>query len=213
MRRKALARRAKTQTEANDKVWDSSRKTEKALDTLAILCARFEKVSRDFGGCRTKKSSTRSSWRCRMPWEKPRRFRGLQRSLQKQVHGSLGPPGFHTTARELQTCTFQGSGLQKHQQNSTKGPQERERRMKIVAGKGRKRAKFWAVRRRVVQRRVVRRRGVQRRIVQRGGVHRRGGPAEGSIGNGCRVRGFGFSSGFSGRKQKQNKNKMKREMS
>ena len=34
-----------------------------------------------------------------------------------------------------------------------------------------------------------------------------GCPAEG----GCRVRGFGFSSGFWGRKQKQNKNKMKRE--
>ena len=27
--------------------------------------------------------------------------------------GLVGPPGFHTTARELQTCTFEGPGLQK----------------------------------------------------------------------------------------------------
>ena len=42
-----------------------------------------------------------------------------------------------------------------------------------------------------------------------GGRVQRKGPSE----MGCRVRGFGFSSGFWGRKQKQNKNKMKREMS
>ena len=90
--------------------------------------------------------------------------------------------------------------------------------MKIVAGGGKKRAKFWAVRRRIVGRRVVQRRVVQRRVVQRRVVQRRvvqrrvvqrRGPSE----MGCRVRGFGFSSGFWGRKQKQNKNKMKREMS
>ena len=39
----------KTQTEANDKAWDFLGKTEKALETLAILYARFEKVSRDLG--------------------------------------------------------------------------------------------------------------------------------------------------------------------
>ena len=39
----------------------------------------------------------------------------------------LGPPGFHTTARELQTCTFEGTGLQKHHQNSTRRPPERDR--------------------------------------------------------------------------------------
>ena len=33
-----------------------------------------------------------------------------------------GPLGLHTTTRELQKCTFQGPGLQKHHQNSTKGP-------------------------------------------------------------------------------------------
>ena len=56
--------------------------------------------------------------------------------------GLVGPPGFHTTARELQTCTFQGPGLQKHQQNSTKGPQERERRKKFVAGGGKKKSEI-----------------------------------------------------------------------
>ena len=45
--------------------------------------------------------------------------------------------------------TFEGPGLQKHHQKSTKGPQERERRMKIAA---------------VVRRRVVRRRVVQGRV-------------------------------------------------
>ena len=39
-------------------------------------------------------------------------------------------------------CTFQGSGLRKHQQNSTKGPQERERRMKIVAGGGKRKSEI-----------------------------------------------------------------------
>ena len=46
-----------------------------------------------------------------------------------------------------------------------------------------------------------------------GGSPEGGGPAEGSIGNGVQVLGFGFSSGFWGRKQKQHKNKMKIEMS
>ena len=55
-----------------------------------------------------------------------------------------GRRGSHTTARELQTCTFQGPGASKHHQNSTNGPQERERRKKIVAGGGKKSGKFWA---------------------------------------------------------------------
>ena len=51
----------------------------------------------------------------------------------------LGPPGLHTTARELQTCTFQGPGPSKHHQNSTRRHQKREDKMKIVAGEGKKR--------------------------------------------------------------------------
>ena len=67
---------------------------------------------------------------------------------------SGGAAGVSHDSPRAQTCTFEGPGLQKHQQNSTKGPQ-RERRMK--------RAKFWAVRRRVVRRKVVRRKVVQRK--------------------------------------------------
>ena len=103
-------------------------------------------------------------------------------------------PGFHTTAR-AQMCTFEGSGFQKHQQNSTKGPQERERRMKIVARGGKKE---------------------ERNFGRSGGGLSGGGLSSGggfTAGGGSSVRGFGFSSGFSGRKQKQNKNKMMREMS
>ena len=63
-----------------------------------------------------------------------------------------------------QTCTFEGSGLQKHHQNSTKRTNKRgKKRIKTVAGEGKKRAKFWAVRRRGVRRREVPRRGVRRR--------------------------------------------------
>ena len=49
------------------------------------------------------------------------------------------------------------SGFQrsKHHQNSTRRHPERHRKSETVAGKGRKRAKFWAVRRRGVRRRVV----------------------------------------------------------
>ena len=47
---------------------------------------------------------------------------------------ALGPPGFHKTTRELQTCTFKGPGAS----NTTKIPredtQERGERMKIVSG-------------------------------------------------------------------------------
>ena len=39
----------KTQIEAHERSWDMNRKTEKALDTLAIFFARFEQVSKDLG--------------------------------------------------------------------------------------------------------------------------------------------------------------------
>ena len=55
-----------------------------------------------------------------------------------------GPPGLHTTARELQTCTFEGPGLQSHHQNSTKGPQRERRKNENSGVSGEKRAKFWA---------------------------------------------------------------------
>ena len=57
--------------------------------------------------------------------------------------GLVGPPGFHTTAREPKR-TFLGPGLQKHHQNSTRRHPERHKKSETVAGKGRKRAKLWA---------------------------------------------------------------------
>ena len=56
---------------------------------------------------------------------------------------ALGPPGLHTTARELQTRTFQGPCASTKIQR--KDPTEREERKKIVAGEGTKSAKFWAL--------------------------------------------------------------------
>ena len=38
--------------------------------------------------------------------------------------------GFHTTSPRAQTCTFEGPGLQKHHQNSTRRPPEREKERK-----------------------------------------------------------------------------------
>ena len=59
--------------------------------------------------------------------------------------GVEGPPGLHTTARELQTCTFQGPGASNTTKIPQKDPKKREERKKIVAGEGKKRAKFRAV--------------------------------------------------------------------
>ena len=64
----------------------------------------------------------------------------------------------HNSPR-AQTCTFEGPGLQKNHQNSTKGPPREGRKKEIVAGEGKK-AKFCVVRRRAVQERAVLRRAV-----------------------------------------------------
>ena len=99
------------------------------------------------------------------------------------------PPGFHTTARELQTHTFQRSGLQKHHQNATTKTPERERRMNFVAGGGKKRAKFGA----------VQGKGGPAEGLSGGGVVRRKGcPAEGLSGGGV-VRWWGFKGGSNGK--------------
>ena len=76
------------------------------------------------------------------------------------------PPGLHTTAPEIHTCTFQGPGASKTPPKfHKKTPRETKKRAKMVAGEG-KIAKFWAVR-------------------------RRGGPAEGWSGGGSGGGGFG----------------------
>ena len=45
----SLRKGHRTQTEANDKVWNMNRKTEQALDTFAILNTKFEQVTDDLG--------------------------------------------------------------------------------------------------------------------------------------------------------------------
>ena len=50
--------------------------------------------------------------------------------------GGFGAAGLHTTARELQTCTFQGPGASNTTKIPRKDPQEREERKNIVAGDG-----------------------------------------------------------------------------
>ena len=51
-------------------------------------------------------------------------------------------PGFHTTARELQTCTFQAPGASKHHQNSARRhPRERQKE-RNGGGRGKKKRKF-----------------------------------------------------------------------
>ena len=60
-----------------------------------------------------------------------------------------GPQGLHTTARELQTCTFQGPRRFKHHQSSTRRPPERDKKSENGGGRGEKKkekkknAKFW----------------------------------------------------------------------
>ena len=58
--------------------------------------------------------------------------------LPCETPAASGPPGLHTTTRELQTCTYEGPGLQKHHQNSTKRPPEREEKNEFCGGRGKK---------------------------------------------------------------------------
>ena len=53
-----------------------------------------------------------------------------------EAPAASGPPGLHTTARELHTCTIEGPGASKHHQNSTRRHPERHKKSETVAGKG-----------------------------------------------------------------------------
>ena len=64
-------------------------------------------------------------------------FLALARLVWRQ-----GRRGSHTTAQELQTCTFQGTCASKHQFHE-KTPRETQKQ-RNGGGKGRKSAKFWA---------------------------------------------------------------------
>ena len=79
----SLGKTYKTQTEANDKGWDLNRKTEKALDTMAILCARFDKVSRVLGEIDQQFDKDLVDMQDAL--ERPRRLRCLQRSLPSKL--------------------------------------------------------------------------------------------------------------------------------
>ena len=58
----------------------------------------------------------------------------------------LGPPGLHTTARELQTCTFPGPGASKTPPKFNEKTHKREKKeRKLWPEWEKKRAKFWAV--------------------------------------------------------------------
>ena len=50
-----------------------------------------------------------------------------------------GPPGLHTTTRELQTCTFERTGASNTTKIPRKRPKEREKRIKNCGGREKKR--------------------------------------------------------------------------
>ena len=88
----------------------------------------------------TSRESSGPQW-----WPPRRQWSGSRRIVVVVLFGCRVKPRrrSHTTARELQTCTFQGPALQKPHQNSTeRPPREGEKRMKIVAGEGKKARKF-----------------------------------------------------------------------
>ena len=55
----------------------------------------------------------------------------------------------------LQTCTFEGPGLQKHHQNSTRRPPEREEKNEFSGGRGKKERNFGRSRGRAFPGRVI----------------------------------------------------------
>ena len=66
--------------------------------------------------------------------------------LSCETPAAVGPPVFHTTARELQTCTLKGPGASSTTKIPREDPQrERERkRTKMRSREGKNSAKFWA---------------------------------------------------------------------
>ena len=100
--------------------------------------------------------------------------------------GLVGPPGFTQQPENSKRAHFRVPVLQRTTKIPREDPQrEREQKSENGSGRGKKKSEIL------------------------------GGPAEGCPAEvsemGCRVQGFGFSSGLWGRKQKQNRNKMKRD--
>ena len=67
--------------------------------------------------------------------------------------GLVGPPGFHTTAREPKRAHLRVPVFKNTTKIQRKGPTREGEKNKNCGGRGKKRAKFWAVRRRGVRRR------------------------------------------------------------
>ena len=81
---------------------------------------------------------------------------GWRGGPEPRKSGAAGVP--HDNQR-AQTCTFERPGLQKHHQNSTRKPPEREERKKFLAGEKKKERNFGRSRGRAVRREEVRGRG------------------------------------------------------
>ena len=72
--------------------------------------------------------------------------RGFTR--QPRRPGQVGPPGFHTTAREPKRAHLRVPVFKNTTKIQRKGPTREGEKNKNCGGRGKKRAKFWAVRRR-----------------------------------------------------------------
>ena len=89
----------------------------------------------------------------------PQRFSFILPSLGGlEAPAAPKPSGFHTTAREPKRAHLRVPTFKNTTKIPLENPQEREERMKMGAGESKKKAKFWAVRRRGVRR-------VRRRVV------------------------------------------------
>ena len=69
-------------------------------------------------------------------------------ALPLRPPGGFGAAGVLHDNQRAQTCTFEGPGLDKHHQNSTRRPPREGRKERNFRWEREKKAKFWAVRRR-----------------------------------------------------------------
>ena len=86
------------------------------------------------------------------------------RRVEPPKGGAQKPPGLHTTAREPKRAHLRVPAFKNTTNSTRRHPEKDRKRTKMVAGEGKQRVKFWAVRRRAVRR--VRCPVVWRRVVQ-----------------------------------------------
>ena len=126
--------------------------------------------------------------------------------------GLVGPPGFHTTAREPKCAHFKVPAFKNTTKIPRKDPKRERKKNENCGGRREKKSEILGGLAGGLSggglsggRVVFRLRPISTSANfshRRGGVQRKG-PSEMR----CRVRGFWFSSGIRGRKQKQNKTK------